>query len=348
MRRLTPKQLPEQLERSLQRCYLLCGADPFLQQESQRLIRQAALAQGFSLCPTLVLDGKVDWRNLEQHFQALPLFAQHRLLPLILNTAAPNPQLSQQLTQLPSLLDQQMLLLFSLPQLKKKQEQTAWFTRLAQIPATYVNCSPPPPEQWPNWIQSQAGAYGLTIEAAAIEQLCSYYEGNLLAAAQLLEQLAILYPDGQLTLERLHNSLQDRAQFTAQHWINALLSGQTSRAVHSLQQLQAAASEPLLLLRILQNELLLLLKLQQRALTTPDHRLFEGETVWQNHRQLLNQARQRLSVSKLRQMLHQLTAVELQLKTGALAVNNLTIWQNLRLLTFLGCNVPVPTALLVP
>lgn len=340
MRHLIPEQLPAQLQHSLAGCYLLCGPDLYLQQESQQLIRQAALAQGFTACPPLLMESTTEWRVIEQAFQALPLFAACRLLQLTLHASLPNPLQSQQLMQLPSLLDSSTVLILVLPQLKKSQEQAPWFKAYSPQ-AICIACHPPLRQQWPAWVRRRAQALGLQPDAAVIEQLCFYYEGNLLALVQLLEQLALCYPDGQLTLPRINPSLQDVAQFTPQQWLNALLLGQTQRALHSLQQLQDSAVEPLRLLRTLQGDLLLLINFKRQANTTPLRELFDREAIWQVRRQALTSALQRLSTSQLRQALYLLTQLELRFKSEAHP-----IWQALRLLSLLLCGIPVLPAFL--
>jgi DNA polymerase III subunit delta len=340
MRHLIPEQLPAQLQHALAGCYLLCGQDLYLQQESQQLIRQAALAQGFTACPSLLIESTTEWQAIEQTFQALPLFATRRLLPLTFNASVPNALQSQQLMQLPSLLDSSTVLMLILPQLKKNQEQAPWFKAYGPQ-VLYIACHSPLRQQWPGWVQRRAKALGLRADAAVIEQLCFYYEGNLLALVQLLEQLALRYPDGQLTLPRINPSLQDSAQFTPQQWLNALLLGQTQRALHSLRQLQATSVEPVRLLRTLQGDLLLLIHFKRQMTTTPLRELFDREAIWQVKRQALTSALQRLSTSQLLQALYLLTQLELRYKSeGA------TIWQELRLLSLLLCGNPVPPALL--
>ena len=55
--------------------------------------------------------------------------------------------------------------------------------------------------------------------------------------------------------------MNDAAHFTPFHWVDALLMGKSKRALHILQQLRLEGSEPVILLRTLQRELLLLVNL---------------------------------------------------------------------------------------
>lgn len=79
-----------------------------------------------------------------------------------------------------------------------------------------------------------------------------------MALAQALERLSLLWPDGKLTLPRVEQAVNDAAHFTPFHWVDALLMGKSKRALHILQQLRLEGSEPVILLRTLQRELLLL------------------------------------------------------------------------------------------
>lgn len=96
----------------------------------------------------------------------------------------------------------------------------------------------------------------LELDDAANQVLCYCYEGNLLALAQALERLSLLWPDGKLTLPRVEQAVNDAAHFTPFHWVDALLMGKSKRALHILQQLRLEGSEPVILLRTLQRELL--------------------------------------------------------------------------------------------
>ena len=89
--------------------------------------------------------------------------------------------------------------------------------------------------------------------------------------------------------------MNDAAHFTPFHWLDALLAGKSKARTHILQQLQQEDVEPVILLRTLQRELLLLLTLQRRMASAPLRTLFDQHKVWQNRRPLVTRALQRLS-----------------------------------------------------
>jgi DNA polymerase-3 subunit delta len=171
--------------------------------------------------------------------------------------------------------------------------------------------------------------------------LCYCYEGNLLALAQSLERLSLLYPDGKLTLPRVEEAVNDAAHFTPYHWLDALLAGKSKRAWHILRQLQQEDSEPVILLRTVQRELLMLLNLKRKMDTTPIRTLFDQQKVWQNRRALVTQALQRLSLAQLSQAVRLLTQMEITLKQDY----GQSVWAELESLSMLLCGKSLPTGL---
>lgn len=100
-------------------------------------------------------------------------------------------------------------------------------------------------DKLPNWVARRAKQKGLELDEQGNQLLCYCYEGNLLALAQAIERLCLLYPDGKLTLPRVEAAVNDASHFTAYHWIDALLAGKTQRAWHILQQLKERILNPL-------------------------------------------------------------------------------------------------------
>ena len=166
---------------------------------------------------------------------------------------------------------------------------------------------------------------------------CGVIKQRLLALAQALERLSLLWPDGKLTLPRVEQAVNDAAHFTPFHWVDALLMGKSKRALHILQQLRLEGSEPVILLRTLQRELLLLVNLKRQSAHTPLRALFDKHRVWQNRRGMMGEALNRLSQTQLRQAVQLLTRTELTLKQDY----GQSVWAELEGLSLLLCHKPL-------
>ncbi|MGI8487794.1 DNA polymerase III subunit delta [Pectobacterium sp. S5] len=339
MIRLYPEQLTAQLHEGLRGCYLVFGSDPLLLQESLDSIKRVAQQHEFSEHFSFILDLHTDWDAIFSTCQALSLFASRQSLLLVLPENGPNAAMGENLVKLSGLLHPDILLILRGHKLTKAQENSVWFKALAQD-SVYINCLTPEQAQLPRWVAQRAKAMKLTLDEQATQLICYCYEGNLLALSQALERLALLYPDGKLTLPRVESAVNDAAHFTPFHWLDALLAGKGKRAWHILQQLKQEDCEPVILLRTLQRELLQLLTLKRRMSDTPLRTLFDQQKVWQNRRDLLTQALQRLSLQQLQQAVRLLTQVEITLKQDY----GQSVWSELESLAMLLCGKALPEA----
>jgi len=333
MIRLYPEQLRAQLKEGLRAAYLLLGNDPLLLQESHDAVRQIAAPQGFDEHHSFTLDNSTDWQEIFSLCQAMSLFATRQTLSIQLPENGPNAAINEQLATLVSLLHSDLLLIVRGNKLTKAQENAAWIAALANQ-SVLVTCQTPEQAQLPKWVAARARQNNLQLDDAANQLLCYCYEGNLLALAQALERLSLLWPDGKLTLPRVEQAVNDAAHFTPFHWVDALLAAKSKRALHILQQLRLEGSEPVILLRTLQRELLLLVNLKRQSAHTPLRALFDKHRVWQNRRGMTTEALNRLSPEQLRQAVQLLTRAELTLKQDY----GQSIWSELESLSLLLCH----------
>ena len=333
MIRLYPEQLRAQLKEGLRAAYLLLGNDPLLLQESQDAVRQVAATQGFDEHHSITLDNSTDWQEIFSLCQAMSLFAARQTLTIQLPENGPNAAINEQLATLVNLLHSDLLLIIRGNKLTKAQENAAWINALANQ-SVLITCQTPEQAQLPKWVAARARQNNLQLDDAANQQLCYCYEGNLLALAQALERLSLLWPDGKLTLPRVEQAVNDAAHFTPFHWVDSLLAAKSKRALHILQQLRLEGSEPVILLRTLQRELLLLVNLKRQSAHTPLRALFDKHRVWQNRRAMTTEALNRLSPEQLRQAVQLLTRAELTLKQDY----SQSVWSELESLSLLLCH----------
>lgn len=336
MIRLYPEQLHAQLHEGLRAAYLLLGNDPLLLQESHDAIVASAQQQGFAEHHRFILDASTDWQTIFSLCQAMSLFASRQTLQLTLPENGPNAAINEQLSTLVSLLHDDLLLIVRGTKLTKAQENAAWLTALASR-AVQVTCQTPEQAHLPRWVAARAKQMNLQLDDAASQLLCYCYEGNLLALSQALERLSLLWPDGKLTLPRVEQAVNDAAHFTPFHWVDALLAGKSKRALHILQQLRLEGAEPVILLRTIQRELLLLVTLKRQSAFTPLRSLFDQHRVWQNRRGLLTEALTRLNDDQLWQAVRLLTQIELTLKQDY----GQSVWAELDSLSLLLCHKPL-------
>lgn len=345
MQYLNPEQLKAQLERDVSVFYLLFGQDQLLLQECLEMIRQAADSLGPVEKYQLLVDAKSDWQEIRTTCQTMTLFAQRRLVQLTFVEGPPTASQREKLAAIAPLISLGLTLVVVLPNCGIAERESSWF-KLYSHYGICLDCRTPNQQQLPKWILRRCAVLGLYPDRETVVLLCYHYEGNLLALAQLLDRLKQAYPDnGQLTASQTLPLIHDVAHFTAWQWVDSLLLGDSERALHILRQLIFQGSEPLLLVRALQNELLLLIDMQRQATRLSMAELFDKYKVWQSRRHPISQALERVTPSGVRQAVYQLARLERELK-GSILQENVpldSLIGELSSLTLLICGLPTTT-----
>ncbi len=304
--------------------YLILGSDPYLQHYAQTKLRKAFKQAEYDEQRSFTINGQTDWSAMYDSCQAMNLFSSKTLLYLDIGEGVLNVSVAGKLNTLCEMLTPDIGLIISLVKITKAQENAPWYKALSNK-LVVVNCATPQAAQLPLWIKTYLQQMHMTIEQPAIELLSYCYEGNLLALTQIIEQLQLLYPNQTITNEQVESNINDSAIFTPFHWVDAMISNKAKRAMHVLQQLKMNDFEPLILMRIVQRELILLINLKLALTQKTPRQVFDEYRVWQNRRAMYSAYLNRFDIRSLFALLATLTEIEINLKHN----NELPIWDAL-------------------
>lgn len=243
---LAPAQLAAHLQRGLRSLYTLHGDEPLLQQEAADAIRAAARAQGYTERSVHTVAGAhFDWSEVLAAGGALSLFAQRQLIEIRIPSGKPGKDGSVALQQLaeaaPANAD--VLTLVLLPRLDRQTRASAWFAALEQHGVT-VAIEPVERAALPQWIAQRLAAQGQRVAAGeegqrTLQFFADRVEGNLLAAHQEIQKLALLYPPGELGFEQVESAVLNVARYDVFKLGEAVLAGQPLRVQRMLDGLRA-------------------------------------------------------------------------------------------------------------
>ncbi len=313
--RIYPEQLAQQIGKGLRHAYLLCGNEPLLKLESSDTIKQAAQQAGFDERHSFTVDAQLDWNTVLDCCQAMSLFSSRQIIELELPENGLNAQQAKSLQEVIDNIHEDILLLVQGPRLNKKQESTKWFKAL-DAKGLYIPCNTPEARHLPRFIQGRCQQLGLKPDHESVQLLAQWHEGNLLALAQSLQKLVLLYPDGDLTIVRLEEALSRHNHYTPFQLLDAVLAGQAKRSQRVLRQLQGEGVEAVILRRTLQRELTQVYKMQEMGNKgTSLNNIFENFRIWQSRREVYIGALHRLPLPVIIKLLHQLAELELRVKT---------------------------------
>jgi DNA polymerase-3 subunit delta len=244
---LRADQLPSHLQRGLQRLYLVWGDEPLLAQEAGDAIRAAARAAGCTERQVHTVSGAhFDWSGLLGASQALSLFSQRQLIEIRLPSGKPGKDGSEALQRYCRTLSDDVVTLIQCPKLDRTQQSSAWFGALEAAGVT-IRVDSVERQALPQWIAQRLGAQGQRVQgdekAERGRQTLAFFadrvEGNLLAAHQEIQKLALLYPQGELTFEQVEAAVLNVARYDAFKLGEAVLAGQVARALRMLEGLHA-------------------------------------------------------------------------------------------------------------
>ncbi|MFG6460497.1 DNA polymerase III subunit delta [Roseateles sp. DXS20W] len=241
---LRAEALGPHLSKGLARIYTVHGDEPLLAQEAADQIRAAARAHGFGERQIFIVSGAYfDWAPVLAAAQAMSLFAERQFIEIRIPNGKPGKDGSEALQRYAEAAPDDVLTLVTLPRLDKTQLSSAWFTALDGHGVS-IRVEPVERRLLPAWLAQRLKAQGQSVPEGedgqrALAFFADRVEGNLLAAHQELQKLALLHPKGELTLADIEAAVLDVARFDVFKLSEAVLSGNVPRLLRMLGGLEA-------------------------------------------------------------------------------------------------------------
>ena len=239
-------QLAGHLQKGIRSLYTLHGDEPLLVQEAADAIRAAARVQGFTDRTSHTVAGAhFDWSEVLAAGGSLSLFADKQIVEVRIPSGKPGKDGSIALQQLATSAqgNDSTLTLVILPRLDKATRTGAWFMALDSFGVT-LQFDPVERQMLPQWIAQRLQQQGQRVAAGDVGQRTLQFfadrvEGNLLAAHQEIQKLALLYPPGELVQEQVEAAVLNVARYDVFKLSEAVLGGQPLRVQRMLDGLQA-------------------------------------------------------------------------------------------------------------
>lgn len=333
---LKAEQLPAHLERELRPLYLLYGDEPLLVLEAADAIRTRARQAGYGEREVLTALTGFDWGNLLAAGGNLSLFGDRKLIDLRIPSGKPGKDGSAALQQWCQNLSADNLLLITLPELDWREEKAAWFSALANA-GVVVKLNAPPLAELPGWIAGRLRRQQQSAEPESQKFIAERVEGNLLAAHQEIQKLALLYPAGKLSHEQIRDAVLNVARYDIDGLREALLVGDLGRLTRTLDGLMQEGEAPPLVLWAMSEEIRALASLRIGLDSgRPADLLLKEAKIWGPRQALVKRAVQRLSSQALEGALKQASRIDCLIK----GIGRGNLWDELLRLGMSVCQAP--------
>lgn len=221
--------------------YLIAGSETLLVLEAADAVRAAARAQGIAEREVHDMEGRdADWGSLQASLHAPSLFASQRMVEIRLPTGKPGTEGAKLISGFCAQPAADVTLLVVAGEWSKAHAGK-WSEAVAKA-GHLVTFWPVKPHEMGSWLGQRLRSRGLKATPDAIARLAQRVEGNLLAAAQEVDKLALLLQQGQddvLDVARMDALVADSARFDVFRLMDAALNGQPAQVSRIVAGLQA-------------------------------------------------------------------------------------------------------------
>ena len=232
---------PQLAAEPLRPAYLVAGQEPLLVIEAADAVRAAARAQGIDEREVHDMDGRdADWDALSASMHAPSLFASRRLVEVRLPTGKPGNEGSKLLCEFCAAPPADVVLLVVANEWSNRHAGK-WSEAIGRVGHSCIAWQVKPHDLG-SWIERRLRSRGVKATPDAVARLVQRIEGNLLAAAQEIDKLALLATsgDGQpLDVQAMDALVSDSARFDVFRLVDAALAGNPSQVSRTLAGLRA-------------------------------------------------------------------------------------------------------------
>ncbi|HCY62270.1 MAG TPA: DNA polymerase III subunit delta [Oxalobacteraceae bacterium] len=306
--------LQAHLAKPLAPLYVITSDEHLLALEAADQIRKAARAQGFSEREVLVVERSFKWGALLEANQSQSLFGERKLIELRIPTGKPGKEGSQALQNYAASFSPDNVTLVTLPKLDWATQKAAWVGALQQA-GVYIDIPLVERNQLPGWIGARLAAHKQSADRPGIDFIAERVEGNLLAAHQEIQKLALLYPEGKLSFEQIQDAVLNVARYDVFKLNEAMLAGDSARLTRMLEGLKGEGEALPLVLWAVAEEIRTLLKLKAgTAQGRPLGMLLKEYRIWGPRERLMEPALRRLSLTSLEAALQEAAQIDKMVK----------------------------------
>ena len=342
---LAAGQLQQHLQHGPKSLYALHGDEALLIQEAADAIRTAARSAGFTERTSHTVAGAhFDWSVVLAAGGSLSLFADKQIVEVRIPSGKPGKDGSVALQQIAAQAtgNDSTLTMILLPRLDKATQASAWCAALENA-GVLIAVQPVDRAALPQWLAQRLALQGQRVKAGVegqdtLQFFADRVEGNLLAAHQEIQKLALLFPSGELGFEAVESAVLNVARYDVFKLSEAVLAGHTARVQRMLDGLQAEGEAAVLVHYTLSEDIRALKRVKDAmAAGRPLPMALREQRVWGNKEKLYERVLPRLTAAAASELLlaaHQVDGIVKGLKVPGWPTNG---WQALHRLAMMLC-----------
>jgi DNA polymerase III subunit delta len=301
--RIHPDDLARHLRKQLAPLYTVFGDELLLAIEAADLIRAKARNAGYVEREVFNTDHRFNWAELQYRSSSLSLFGEQRVMEIRIPSGKPGSQGSEAIQRYCHALPMDTVTLVTLPKMDKQSSASKWFRALEEagemVPVAAVER-----DRLPAWIGQRLGLQKQNASLDALQFMAEKVEGNLLAAHQEIQKLALLYPEGALSFEQVKHAILDVARYDVFKLSSAMMGADMVRYARMLEGLRGEGAALPLIVGTLSTSIRSLLTIRRGVDSgRPLLQVMKQIGAWGNQQKAMEKAVTRLSFEQLMEAL---------------------------------------------
>jgi len=295
-------QLTAHLDRTLLPVYLLTGDEPLQMGEACDTIRQHAKQAGFTDREIFHVEAGHDYSTLYGALDSYSLFGESRFIEMRFKSK-PDKLAIKAILHAIETPQENLLLLVSLPKLSSAEQKSSWYQAADKLGAI-ITIWPLEGDRLIHWLDRRLSSRGLLADTTGLKLIAGRVEGNLLAAAQEIEKLSILYGKGRLTDDQIISAVADSARYDVFDLTNEVLRGHIAKSYRILSGLKGEGVASAVVLWALTRELRLLNTLKKSLEQgAREDTVFAQNRIWDSRKPIVASALRRLNIRAIQDSL---------------------------------------------
>jgi DNA polymerase III subunit delta len=308
------EQLAGHLQKGLQPIYLLSGDEPLQLMEASDALRRHARESGYSEREVMHVESGFDWNSLLAASSSMSLFAEQRLIELRLPTGKPGREGGAALAEYAANPPPDTLLLIISGKIERQSQNSKWYKALDSAGAI-MTLWPIEPQALPGWVSQRMRSRGMQPTPEAAQLLAERVEGNMLAAAQEVEKLLLLYGESEISADQVEEGVADSARYDVFELVDTILLGDVPRTTRVMQGLRGEGVEPILVLWALLREIRAMVQMAaEMARGLGAEQAMAGQRVWEKRKPPVRAGLQRHNLNRWQLLLRRAGRIDRMIK----------------------------------
>ena len=233
-----------ELQKNQQSKFLLLGDEALSRKEAFDIIRQFAKEQTYTEKLSFTVDRYFKWDQCVSSLRSQGLFSQKRIIEIIIPSGKINAEGGESFYEIIQNFSQDDLIVVHLPQIDKETKLQKWFKEIEKIAYT-IRLDEIKPSELPFWLKKRASLLSINLDEGSIQLISQFVHGNMLAADQELNKLALLFPNQSISYEKVSQSISNVSRYDAFELTEYVLNGDQMKTISTLNFLKEEGQNPI-------------------------------------------------------------------------------------------------------